>query len=99
MFDPRFEPATPVADEEIREIERTIGRKLPLDYCAFIKKYGGAFVGGLVDGSDELAILVFFDASEDGGILSKLKTHHDLLLYQFAVQIHPIYLLPERSGR
>ena len=75
MRDPRFEPATPFSEMEIREIEGTIRRKLPEDYCEFVKEFGGAFVGGLVDGTDELPILTFFSAD---GVLSHLRTHPDL---------------------
>jgi hypothetical protein len=51
---------------------------LPSAYRSFAKKYGGAFVGGLVDGSEDLPILTFFGARGDSGILSKLATHPDL---------------------
>jgi hypothetical protein len=78
MPDPRFEPKTPFSDIEIREIEHVLGRELPRAYCDFIKEYGGAFVGGLVDGSDNLPILSFFAASGSSGVLSKLALHPDL---------------------
>lgn len=78
MPDSRFEPATPFSAAEIGEIERVLGRELPKDYSEFVKEYGGAFVGGLIDGTPELPILAFFGANEDKGVLSKLKTHPDL---------------------
>jgi hypothetical protein len=78
MGDPRFEAAPPFSDVEISEIEAVLGRRLPDDYLEFVKQYGGAFVGGLVDGSEELPILTFFDAGNDRGVLSKLSAHPDL---------------------
>jgi hypothetical protein len=80
MPDSRFKPDKPFSEAEITEIERVLGRPLPKDYCEFVKEYGGAFVGGLIDGSDELPILAFFSAGEDEGILRKLKRYrsHDL---------------------
>jgi hypothetical protein len=61
MSDPRFEAKTPYSDEEIRAIEKELGRELPPAYRHFVKQYGGAFVGGFVDG--EWEVLDFFDAS------------------------------------
>jgi hypothetical protein len=78
MRDSRFEPATPFSDLEISEIEKALGRDLPEDYCEFVKEYGGAFVGGLIDGMAEFPVLTFFGADEHKGVLSKLKTHPDL---------------------
>jgi hypothetical protein len=78
MPDSRFEAAKPFSEADITEIERVLGRPLPSDYCDFVKEYGGAFVGGLIDGSDELPILGFFSASEDDGILRSLKSYTDL---------------------
>ena len=71
----RFEPATPFSEAEICEIEKAVGRQLPENYREFVKEYGGAFVGGLIDGSEELPILTFFRAA---GVLSNLETHPDL---------------------
>ena len=73
-----LEPATPFSDSDIKEIEGAIGRALPVDYCVFVRKYGGAFVGGLVNGSDGLPILAFMGPDEENGVLSALKTHPDL---------------------
>jgi hypothetical protein len=78
MPDPRFEPATPFSEAEIREIESVLGRALPGDYCEFVKEYGGAFVGGEVDGDAGLSILNLFGPDEEHGVLSTLKTHPDL---------------------
>lgn len=78
MPDSRFEPAKPFSEAEIGEIQNVLGRELPKDYCEFVKEYGGAFVGGLIDGAEDLPILVFFGTDEDKGILHKLKIHPDL---------------------
>jgi hypothetical protein len=78
MSDPRFEPATPFSEAEIGEIERVLGRILPDDYCEFVKEYGGAFVGGEVDGDAGLSILVFFGPDVEHGILNNLKLYPDL---------------------
>lgn len=78
MPDSRFEPAEPFSLAAIRAIERELGRELPKDYCEFVKEYGGAFVGGLIDGATDLPILTFFGADEHRGVLSKLRTHPDL---------------------
>ncbi|QNA82919.1 SMI1/KNR4 family protein [Sphingomonas sp. So64.6b] len=78
MPDPRFESGSQFSESEISEIERVLGRNLPNDYCEFVKEYGGAFVGGLVDGSQDLPILKFFSAGHDGGILDELDKYNDL---------------------
>jgi hypothetical protein len=79
MSDSRFEAAQPFSEADISEIQRALGRPLPEDYCNFVKEYGGAFVGGLIDGAKDLPILGFFTAGEDDdGILRTLKTHPDL---------------------
>jgi hypothetical protein len=78
MPDSRFKAAKPFSEAEITEIERALGRPLPKDYCEFVKEYGGAFVGGLIDGSEDLPILAFFSAGEDDGVLRKLKWYTDL---------------------
>lgn len=73
--DVRFESPTPLSDAQIDEIESSLGRKLPNEYCEFVKQFGGAFVGGAIDGADDLPILAFFCAK---GILSKLHSYADL---------------------
>ena len=50
MPDPRFENPKPFTDQDILDIESALGRKLPEDYCAFVKEYGGAFISGEIDG-------------------------------------------------
>ncbi|TLD71654.1 SMI1/KNR4 family protein [Phragmitibacter flavus] len=75
MLDPRIEPATPFTQTDITSIEQFLGRTLPEDYRVFACEYGGAFVGGLVDGNVELPILAFFGADV---VISKLEIHADL---------------------
>ena len=75
MLDSKIEPATPFTETELARIEKILGRTLPEDYQAFAFAYGGAFVGGLIDGDAELPILAFFSADD---VLSKLETHTDL---------------------
>src|SRR5688572_25966831 len=78
MPDSRFEPATPLSETEIEELETALGRQLPRDYRDFLKQYGGALVGASVDGTEELSILSFFGAEKDKGLLSTLNAHPDL---------------------
>ena len=78
MSDPRFERPTPVSGEDLRKIERLIHRSLPHDFCRFIETFGGAFVGGAVDGSPDLPLLHFLGANPECGILSTIRTHSDL---------------------
>ncbi|MCX6852114.1 MAG: SMI1/KNR4 family protein [Verrucomicrobia bacterium] len=75
MLDPRIEPATPFTETELATIGQDLGRTLPKEYRDFACVYGGAFVGGLIDGDPELPILTFFGANS---VLSKLETHVDL---------------------
>jgi hypothetical protein len=76
LTDRRFEPAAPFTSQDIDAIESTIGRPLPAEYRNFVSEYGGAFVGGLVDGSQEFPILRFFEAAK---ILANLRSYDDLL--------------------
>ena len=78
MTDPRFEPSAPFSETDIEAIESEIGRKLPDSYRDFVREYGGAFVGGLVDGSGELPVMRFIGASGNYGVLDMLKLHSDL---------------------
>lgn len=78
MTDPRFEPSTPFTDRDIREIEESLSRKLPEDYLEFVKQYGGAFVGGQVEGAQTTSILGFSEAQEYKGPSSLLETYSDL---------------------
>lgn len=78
MIDPRIEPAKPFSIEEIAAIEAALGRKLPRAYTDFVARYGGAFVGGSLDGKGRFAILAFFTADNESGILKKLGAYPDL---------------------
>lgn len=75
MPDPRFEAGEAFSSSEVAAIETAIGFALPPAYRAFVEEYGGAFVGGLVDGSTDLPILTFFGAND---LLSRLTLHPDL---------------------
>jgi len=75
MHDPRFEAAQPFEEGEIGKIEDAIGREIPVEYRSFVSAYGGAFVGGLVDGSASLPILRFLTGD---GVLRSLERHSDL---------------------
>ena len=75
MLDPRVEPATPFTETEFTKIEQILGRPIPKEYRNFAAAYGGAFVGGLIDGSSELPILTFLSAD---ALLFKLETYADL---------------------
>lgn len=78
MTDPRFEAGEKFSDQDITEIESALGRKLPADYQKFVKHYGGAFVGGVVDGSEDLPVLGFFKAGKHDGIVDILNVYEDL---------------------
>lgn len=75
MMDARIEPATPFTESDLNRIELHVGRPLPTDYRDFVTNYGGAFVGGLVDGNTELPILTFFGVDQ---VLSRLDWYPDL---------------------
>ncbi len=78
MTDSRFEAGAKFSDQDIAEIESVLGRKIPVDYQKFVKHYGGAFVGGAVDGADDLPILDFFNPGKAGGIIDVLNWYEDL---------------------
>lgn len=78
MLDLRFEPSTPFTDQDILDIETSLDRKLPKTYHDFVKLYGGAFIGGEVQGPKVTSILGFFDADEYRGPSSLLETYSDL---------------------
>lgn len=61
MLDPRIEPRVPFTESQLLAIEKVIGRALPADYREFVRVYGAAFVGGLIDGDEEMPILDFKD--------------------------------------
>jgi hypothetical protein len=69
-----IEPGLTFSDDEISSIETSLGRKLPAQYVVFVKEYGSAFVGGLVDGDQSLPILEFLDPRQ---IASKLESGED----------------------
>lgn len=75
MIDSRIKAATPFTETELTKIEQVLGRELPGDYREFVRTYGGAFVGGLVDGDLELPILAFFGADK---VLLSLRLYTDL---------------------
>jgi hypothetical protein len=49
---------------------------LPTSFRSFAKEYGGAFVGGFVDGSEDLPI-DGFTGNGDEGLLATLEYHCD----------------------
>jgi SMI1 / KNR4 family (SUKH-1) len=71
----RFGPGTPLTLHDLAEIETALGRVLHPAYRAFAREYGDAFVGGLVDGSEDLPILQFLGARR---ILSSIAMLRDL---------------------
>jgi hypothetical protein len=71
-------PFSPFSALQIKEIESTLGRALPRDYVEFVTKYGGAFVGGSIDGKDDFPVLSFFAGDEIRGVLSMLTLYPDL---------------------
>jgi hypothetical protein len=78
MSDLRFESGAPFSEADLVKIEREVGRTLPFVYREFVKTKGGAFVGGSVDGREDLPVLSFFSNDSTKGVLSKLATHPDL---------------------
>ncbi|WP_367871861.1 SMI1/KNR4 family protein [Luteolibacter sp. Populi] len=75
MLESQIEPDGPFSESYVQAVENALGRKLPDDYRQFVKKYGGAFVGGSLG---DFSILGFFDGDENDGILSVLESHDDL---------------------
>ena len=78
MFDTRFEASEPFSEAYFCEIEEALGRQLPNSYCELVKKYGGCFVGGLVDDNKSLPILAFFGSDKETGVLANLFFYNDL---------------------
>ncbi|WP_420470919.1 SMI1/KNR4 family protein [Brevundimonas sp. FT23042] len=68
-----------MSDAQVSEIERALGRELPSEYREFSMTYGGAFVGGLVDGTEDLPILHFFGADPGASIFDKMAAYDDLV--------------------
>ena len=64
-----IEADDPFSQADLHKIVQAVGRELPDAYCAFVQKFGGAFVGGLVDGAPDFPILAFFKVEK---ILSTL---------------------------
>jgi len=62
----QIEPSTPLSDADLDRLETQLGRSLPEDYRKFMREYGGAFVGGSIDGGEELSVLRFFGLQADG---------------------------------
>jgi hypothetical protein len=77
MSDARFEADTPFSDDDINAIENSLKRKLPSDYVNFVKQYGPAFVGGAVDGDENLSVLCFLGRGKDG-VSEMLDEYDDL---------------------
>lgn len=77
MSDPRFEAERPFTGEEIKALEVFVGRSLPESYKAFLTDYGGAFVGGLVDGAEDLPISGFFGVCGERGVLNIMTEYPD----------------------
>lgn len=75
MLDSRIEPENPLTKTDIAKLEKILGHSVSLEYSAFACHYGGASVGGLVDGDTELPILTFFNMEK---LLSMLETYTDL---------------------
>ena len=79
-----IEAKRPFTQDDIDNICQFAGRALPKEYCDFVMKNGGAFVGGLVDGSDELPIDGFCDVSRVMSILSSLSNVREAGAIPFA---------------
>lgn len=75
MLDSRIEPDDPLTEADIAKLEKVLGHPVSQEYSDFACHYGGAFVGGLVDGDTELPILTFFDLEK---LLSMLEIYTDL---------------------
>ncbi len=101
MIDPRFEPAIPLPKEQLEEITSLIGHALPETYSDFILEYGGAFVGGYVDGNEALPVMSFFGAEPDRGLISRLGAYPDFarrgILPIASCELGNLYVL-ERDG-
>lgn len=70
-----FEVAEPLSPDDIAEVGRLAGFALPIDYQHFLAEFGGAFVGGLVDGNEDLPILKFYGRRE---LQDALALHPDM---------------------
>jgi hypothetical protein len=61
-----IEPGTPSSEHDLDRIEVRLGRALPAEFRQFARTYGNAFVGGTIDGDEELELLCFTDLSKFG---------------------------------
>lgn len=97
-MDPRIEPEVPFTEAQLSGIEHALGRVLPDDYTAFVRKYGGAFVGGFTDGASELPLLNIMSANQ---VLAALQSYGDLreegLLPVAGCELGNLYIL-DRSN-
>ena len=69
-----MDPAEPFSIHEMDAIRQRIGCDLPTDYQTFVTSHGGAFIGGLVDGSNALPVLRLCDAARVLSLLSFIPT-------------------------
>jgi hypothetical protein len=70
-----LEPGEPFLAADIAAIEHAVGRSMPAAYRRFAETFGGAFVGGEVDGSPDLSLLEFLSAKR---VIRALDSHSDL---------------------
>ena len=61
MLEDFIEAGEPYSDDQLSKIGEVVGFEPAEGYKEFVRKYGNAFVGGLIDGSPELPVLGFFD--------------------------------------
>ena len=59
-----MEAGDPFTHQQLDEISQLVGMALPQDYRNFALQYGNAFVGGLVDASDDFPVLGFMSAEQ-----------------------------------
>ena len=58
---PNIEPAKPCSERALDALEVRVGRSLPTSLREFATRYGGAFVGGSIDGAGRYSVLGFLD--------------------------------------
>ncbi|WP_226698795.1 SMI1/KNR4 family protein [Qipengyuania gaetbuli] len=56
-----IEPAKPCSERALNALEFRVGRSLPTSLREFATRYGGAFIGGSVDGAGRYSVLGFLD--------------------------------------
>lgn len=64
MLEEFIEAGDPYTDQQLEQICKVAGFSLPRVYCEFAKKYGDAFVGGLVDASPDFPVSGFFSSEK-----------------------------------